>query len=77
MALNGSNSNEIVFPRKDGRPFIDKEGSSDSPYYFSEAVKILGFNEGKRIRDRVTFHTIRHTVVTKLKKYWMSVDLWM
>lgn len=60
--------NEIVFPRRDGKPFIDKEDRSDTPYYFSEAVKILGFNEGRGRRDRVTFHTIRHTVATNLAK---------
>ncbi|MBD5646104.1 MAG: phage integrase family protein [Desulfovibrio sp.] len=68
MALHGHNSNEIVFPRRDGKPFIDKEGRSDSLYSFSEAEKILGFNEWRGIDDRVTFHTIRHTVATNLAK---------
>lgn len=68
MALHGHNSNEIVFPRRDGRPFIDKEGRSDSPYSFSEAVKILGFNEVRGIGDRVTFHTSGHTAAMNLAK---------
>ena len=68
MALHGHNSNEIVFPRRDGKPFIDKEGRSDSPYSFSKAEKILGFNEWRGIDDRVTFHTIGHTAAMNLAK---------
>ena len=76
MPPHGSNSYEIVFPRRDDRPFIDKEGSLDSPYYFSEAVKILSFNEVPGIWDRVTFHTVPHTVATNLAKIPDYEVLW-
>lgn len=59
---------KLVFPRRDGTSFITKADRTDTPHYFSEAVKALGFNEGRGIRDRVTFHTIRHTVATNLAK---------
>lgn len=60
--------NELVFPRKDGMSFVENENHSDTPYFFRAAVKKLGLNEGRGPRDRVTFHTIRHTAATRLAK---------
>ena len=67
-AFSQARAGELVFPRRDGTSFITKADRTDTPHYFSEAVKALGFNEGRGIRDRVTFHTIRHTVATNLAK---------
>lgn len=68
IELSQLKSNNLVFPSRNGKSFINKYDRSDTPYYFSEAVKILGLNEGRGRRDRVTFHTIRHTVATNLAK---------
>lgn len=67
-AFSQARAGELVSPRRDGTSFITKADRTDTPHYFSEAVKALGFNEGRGIRDRVTFHTIRHTVATNLAK---------
>jgi len=66
--LPRSGAGNFVLPRHDGTPFINKADRTDTPYYFSEAVKALALNEGRSTRDRVTFHTIRHTVATNLAK---------
>ena len=63
-----ASAGDFVLPRHDGTPFINKADRTDTPYYFSEAVKALALNEGRSTRDRVTFHTIRHTVATNLAK---------
>lgn len=61
-ATSRSTSMGIVLLRRDGKPFIDKEGRPDTAYSFSESVKILGFNGGRRRHARVTFHTIRSAI---------------
>lgn len=68
VALPQIGAGNLVLPRRDGTSFIAKADRTDTPHYFTEAVKTLGFNEGRNIRDRVTFHTIRHTVATNLAK---------
>ena len=52
----------IVFPRSDGKQH------AEAPSSFRTAVESLGLNEGRSHRDRVSFHTIRHTVATQLAK---------
>jgi integrase len=57
---------EYVFVRENGRPFL-REGEptkTETPKAFMTAVKNLGLNEGRGSRDRVTFHTLRHTAAT-------------
>jgi integrase len=53
---------EIVFPRSDGSPH------TEAPQSLRTVIDALGLNEGRAHRDRVTFHTIRHTVATQLAK---------
>ena len=53
---------EIVFPRVDG------EQHTDAPYTFRTVIERLGLNIGRSPRDRVSFHTIRHTVATQLAR---------
>lgn len=60
--------NELVFKRRDGKSFFLRPDKSETPYYFVEVVKQLGLNEGREKRDRVSFHTLRHTVATNLAK---------
>jgi len=40
----------------------------EAPETFRAVVKSLGLNDGRGERDRVSFHTIRHTVATQLAK---------
>ena len=50
----------IVFPRADGRPHVE------APHHFKEVVKQQKMNDGRDPRDRISFHSIRHTVATAL-----------
>ena len=52
----------VVFPRSDGGQH------AEAPSSFRTVVESLGLNEGRSHRDRVSFHTIRHTVATQLAK---------
>ena len=36
------------------------------PESFKAVVRALGFNDGRQPLDRVSFHTLRHTVATEL-----------
>lgn len=54
--------NGVVFLRSDGKPHVD------SPFHFKSAIKALGLNEGRALRDRISFHSIRHTVATELAR---------
>jgi len=53
---------EIVFKRPDGGQYMEP------PQTFRAVVERLALNDGRGDRDRVTFHTIRHTVATQLAK---------
>ncbi len=50
----------VVFPRADGKPHVE------APHHFKEVVQEQKMNEGRGPRDRISFHTIRHTVATNL-----------
>ena len=52
----------VIFPRADGRPHVE------APHAFRAVVDALGLNDGLGARDRVSFHTIRHTVASQLAK---------
>lgn len=67
-ATSRSTSMGIVLLRRDDKPFIDKEGRSDTAYSFSEPVKIGDFNEGRGRHGCVTFHTIRSAIAINLAK---------
>jgi len=54
---------DIVFPRSDGKPHVE------APFHFKEAVKDLKLNDGHEPRDRISFHTIRHSVATELARF--------
>ncbi len=53
----------LVFPRDDGHAY------QEAPSTFSTVVDILGLNEGRDEYDKITFHSIRHTVATRLAQH--------
>lgn len=53
----------IVFPRSDGNPHVE------APFHFKEVVKELKLNENRDARDRISFHSIRHSVATELARF--------
>ena len=50
----------LIFPREDGGQF------PEPPSTFETVVTSLGYNEGRDEYDKITFHSIRHTVATRL-----------
>lgn len=50
----------LVFPNGDGTIY------RQTPQPFRKAVEALGLNQGRDKRDRVCFHTLRHTGATRL-----------
>lgn len=59
-SMNEGAPNERVFTKKDGSPY------SQAPSAFETTVDRLGLNQGRSKRDRIVFHSIRHTVATRL-----------
>lgn len=53
-------SKGFVFPCGNGTQY------KQTPQPFRDAVETLGLNEGRDKRDRVVFHTLRHTAATRL-----------
>jgi len=51
-----------VFLNQCGMPYIKV------PIAFVQVVNALGLNQGRALRERLTFHSIRHTVATILSK---------
>jgi len=49
---------ELVFTRQDGMPW------PEPPYSFRRVVNALGLNDGRGQRDKVSFHSLRHTAAT-------------
>lgn len=49
---------EYVFTKRDGTPY------DAAPSSFKNALKRLGFNEGRAPRDKATFHNLRHSAAT-------------
>lgn len=60
---------ERVFPKSDGTAY------SQAPSAFQTAVERLGLNEDRTRLDRVVFHSIRHTVATRLAARLRPRDL--
>jgi len=50
----------LVFPNGNGTQY------RQTPQPFRKAVEALGLNQGREKRDRVCFHTLRHTGATRL-----------
>ena len=65
-SLGPGRAGEHVFLRENGRPFLRESDpdKAETPQAFATAVKNLGLNEGRGPRDRVTFHSLRHTAAT-------------
>lgn len=53
---------EHVFGMSKGAPY------TQAPSAYFTAVEKLGLNEGRTAHDRITFHSIRHTVATNLAR---------
>jgi integrase len=51
-----------VFTDKSGKPY------TQAPATFSAVVQSLGMNQDRTRRDKLTFHSIRHTVATRLAR---------
>jgi integrase len=58
-----------VFPKLAGGPY------TEAPSAFRTAVDKRGLNEGRGKRDRVVFHSIRHTVASRLARRLGPRDL--
>lgn len=56
-----------VFLNGAGKPY------AQPPQPFRDTVEDLGLNEGRGKRDRVVFHTLRHTAATRLAKAGTSM----
>lgn len=58
-----------------GHVFLNGVGSpyTQPPQPFRDTVADLGLNEGRGKRDRVVFHTLRHTAATRLAKAGTSL----
>jgi len=61
----------------DAPVFIKEDGSEyqQAPYPFQYVVDDLGLNEGRGKRDRLVFHSIRHSVATRLAQRLGPRDL--
>lgn len=57
--------------------FVKEDGSvyQQAPYPFQSVVDDLGLNEGRGKRDRLVFHSIRHSVATRLAQRLGPRDL--
>lgn len=51
---------KLVFTKRSRSPY------KEAPASFRTAIKMLKFNEGRGRLDRISFHSIRHTVATEL-----------
>ncbi len=60
---------EDVFTKMDGGAY------SQAPYVFSAVVDKLELNKDRAERDRIVFHSIRHTVATRLAQRLGPRDL--
>ncbi|NCC05657.1 MAG: site-specific integrase [Proteobacteria bacterium] len=58
-----------------GAVFLNGAGKvyTQPPQPFRDTVESLGLNEGRAKRDRVVFHTLRHTAATRLAKAGTSL----
>lgn len=68
LGESGEND-EYVFTGKRGRPY------REAPAAFREVVEGLGYNDGKDRYNKISFHSIRHSVATELAKSLTVRDL--
>jgi integrase len=59
-SMDHGSLDERVFPKANGTPY------TEAPSAFRTAVDKLRLNENRSKRDRVVFHSIRHSVATRL-----------
>lgn len=62
QSIPAGNPDASVFTKPNGRPY------EQGPSAYYDAVKRLGFNSGRAEHDKITFHSIRHTVATRLAR---------
>jgi integrase len=65
---SSTNVNYFVLGLITGPVFLNAAGKpyTQPPQPFRDTVETLGLNEGRDKRDRVVFHTLRHTAATRL-----------
>jgi integrase len=68
-SLEPGTPGQHVFTKADGSPYLE------APYSFRTAVNNLGFNQDHSKRDVLVFHSIRHTVATRLAQRLGPRDL--
>lgn len=58
-----------------GPVFLSSKGTAytTTPQPFRDVVEALGLNEGRAKRDRVVFHTLRHSAATRMAKKGTSL----
>ncbi|MDK2957325.1 MAG: hypothetical protein PWQ57_2822 [Desulfovibrionales bacterium] len=68
---------EISMGEPDERVFVKETGEpyKQAPYSFKAVVSSLGLNEGRSDRDKITWHSIRHSVATSLASRLNPRDL--
>lgn len=66
--LRGQGCLEVLF-----FSMVPKKAYTQPPQPFRDAVEALGLNEGRDKRDRVVFHTLRHTPETRLAQAGTSL----
>ncbi len=62
QSIPAGKPDEHVFRRASGKPY------DQAPLSYATAVGSLGLNEGRTGHDKLTFHSIRHTVATRLAR---------
>lgn len=60
--MKKTQTNNIIFTDKNGKIY------KQTPKIFAKIVKELNLNEGRERLDKITFHSIRHSVATKIAK---------
>ena len=80
LELKRGTDDALIFGKQSGGAF------KEAPAAFVNVVASLGLNQGRGPRERLTFHSIRHSVATELAKRlslrelmdtmgWRSVDM--
>ena len=61
-SIGRKNNSDLVFPNHKGEQY------TEAPQSFRKIIIENKFNEGRDEHDRISFHSLRHTVATKLGK---------
>ncbi|MBU1230323.1 MAG: site-specific integrase [Proteobacteria bacterium] len=62
QSIPQGNPDSYVFTKPSGQPY------EQGPKAYYDTVKRLGLNDGRIEHDKITFHSIRHTVATRLAR---------